>query len=299
MLDEQRVENGNTEARRGTIAAIAQCKSTLEIHKAAEGDSAPLFLHKLATVYDTIDAEVDTMESHDTMEIDGDGDAGAAARSRAQLFADIPVPFSECRRAWVEDCAFVHRDPSTGRWECRLPSPAAKLLVWKKIFEGALLQGISLEEQFLVRDLWKAMLDEDAPVDTASGPFPKSLFEAVVRRLTDASSSDIMKNIDSGLKCEASLVTRISNLVIMLTVTLSTLGANLDKDRTVAWVGEIYLETTAPNSKTAITRKAFLSDWANLLPEKWCTDVSVDQLKASNHFVCQKDSSLLEQQRIC
>lgn len=189
------------DGRRATVTAIAQCNSTLEVHKAGEGDSAPLFLHKLATVYDIADAEDDALESNDAMDVDGEG-AGGAARSRARLFADIPVSFSECRRAWVEECAFVSWDSGLGQWICRWPTAAVKLLVWKKLFEGAVLQGINLEQQFLARDLWKAMLDEDAPVDTASGPFPKPLFESVVRRLMDGSEPDAMKDIDSGLKCE-------------------------------------------------------------------------------------------------
>jgi hypothetical protein len=46
--------------------------------------------------------------------------------------------------------------------------------------EGAILQAIDLEKQFLVRDLWKSVLDED---DTSDPPFPRALLEAVVRRL--------------------------------------------------------------------------------------------------------------------
>ena len=208
-VNEKGVEDGDAGGRRGTVMTIAQCKSTLELHKAGDGDSAPLFLHKLAPVYDITDAEADTIELHNAMDVDGEGGGDGvemlhgAARARAQLFADIPVSFSECRHAWVEDCAFVHRDPGLRRWVCRRPSAAVKLLVWKKLLEGAVLHEINLEKQFLVSDLWKAMIDdEDAPIDTASGPFPRPLFEAVVRRLMDGSSSEITKDIDSRLKCE-------------------------------------------------------------------------------------------------
>jgi hypothetical protein len=48
------------------------------------------------------------------------------------------------------------------------------------LVEGAVLQGIDLEKQFLVGDLWNSVLDED---EAAEPPFPRALLEAVVRRI--------------------------------------------------------------------------------------------------------------------
>lgn len=61
--------------------------------------------------------------------------------------------------------------------------------------EGAVLQGIDLEKQFLVGDLWKSVLDDD---DTPE-PFPRACLEAVVRKLCTA---DERPALADELKCE-------------------------------------------------------------------------------------------------
>jgi hypothetical protein len=61
--------------------------------------------------------------------------------------------------------------------------------------EGAILQGIDLEKQFLVGDLWKSVLDED---DTEP-PFPRALLEAVARRLCVA---DERPSLADEIKCK-------------------------------------------------------------------------------------------------
>jgi hypothetical protein len=65
--------------------------------------------------------------------------------------------------------------------------------------EGAILQGIDLEKQFLVGDLWKSVLDDD---DDSEPPFPRALLEAVARRLCVA---DERPSLADEIKCKLSL----------------------------------------------------------------------------------------------
>jgi sister chromatid cohesion protein DCC1 len=65
------------------------------------------------------------------------------------------------------------------------------------LMEGAILQGIDLEKQFLVGDLWKSVLDDD---DALELPFPRGLLEAVVRRLCVA---DERPSLADEIKCKS------------------------------------------------------------------------------------------------
>ena len=59
------------------------------------------------------------------------------------------------------------------------------------------MQGIDLEKQFLVEDLWKSVLDDD---DTLEPPFPRGLLEAVARRLCVA---DERPSLTDEIKCKS------------------------------------------------------------------------------------------------
>lgn len=96
---------------------------------------------------------------------------------REQICLDIPVSAAQCEQGWMELCAFVDGGEEVAGWR---PSARARLHVWKRLVEGAVLQGIDLEKQFLVGDLWRSVLDED---DEKESPFPRPLLEAVVRRM--------------------------------------------------------------------------------------------------------------------
>lgn len=58
--------------------------------------------------------------------------------------------------------------------------------------EAAVLQGINLEKQFLAHDLWRSMLD-----DNGDEPFPRALFEAIIRRVCELDATNLL----SELKC--------------------------------------------------------------------------------------------------
>lgn len=165
-----------------TVTSIAKCGSTLELYMPKEGFSAIPFLVKKLRFYsggqDRADVDVDMV----------DGDEGEYARiTMNALFADIPVSKAQCEQGWIELCAFVLRsnfNTNTPSANCWRPSAKVKVDVWKRVVEGAVLQGINLEKQFLLNDLWKSVLD-----DNGEEPFPAGLFEAVVRRVCEDSTA--------------------------------------------------------------------------------------------------------------
>lgn len=52
----------------------------------------------------------------------------------------------------------------------------------------------------------------------------------------------------------------------------------MDKDVCIKWIGETYLEATAPTEKHAIGRSEFLNAWKDLLPETWRNAASLSKL---------------------
>ncbi|KAL2837179.1 hypothetical protein BJY01DRAFT_47248 [Aspergillus pseudoustus] len=234
----------------GTVTSIAKCGSTLELHTPSEGFSATEFLSAVVKVYGE-GAEID-----DAGKWEGDVDMqsdenGNTAWILDGLFADIPVSKAQCERGWEEMCGFV-LPPRAGEAlasavssYCWHPSAAKKLEVWKRIAEGSVLQGIDLGKQFLVRDLWKSVLDDDG-----NEPFPMPLFKAVVGRIRGSGDGVI-----GDLK-----------------------WASIDKDGCVRWVGETYLEATAPGASSAISEGELLDAWRDQLPESWRDNVSLSIL---------------------
>jgi sister chromatid cohesion protein DCC1 len=182
----------------GIMTSIAKCGSTLELHTPPEGFSATGFLSAAVRVFGK------------GMELDGEGDADVYMQSDEdattrrildELFADIPVSRAQCESGWAELCGFVipARDgeplASPVSSHCWRPTAGKKLEVWKMIVDGAVLQGIDLGKQFLVRDLWRSVLD-----DEGNEPFPRPLFEAVVQRVRESGDGS-----GGGLKCECGL----------------------------------------------------------------------------------------------
>lgn len=55
----------------------------------------------------------------------------------------------------------------------------------------------------------------------------------------------------------------------------------MDKDVCIKWIGETYLEATAPTEKRAIGRLEFLNAWKDLLPETWRNEASLSHLPVS------------------
>lgn len=182
----------------GTVTSVAKCGSTLELHRPAEGFSAKPFFRSLLNVYDK-----GTWE-------DGSGESSLAdaeaTRMRTEaldgLLADVPVSRAQCKRDWVEICAFVlprgsAASGNNGMPLCWLPPAEMKLEVWKRVIEGSVLQGIDLGAQFLVKDLWKSVLD-----DEGLAPFPRPLFEAVIRRICELPEGAERDFAESEMKCE-------------------------------------------------------------------------------------------------
>ncbi|KAL2829277.1 hypothetical protein BDW59DRAFT_38640 [Aspergillus cavernicola] len=233
----------------GTVTSIAKCGSTLELHTPPEGFSAVPFLRGLLGVYDN------------GMRRGEDGDEDMEEEStetrkniRDRLFHDIPVSMAQCERGWAEICAFVLPPRASTEKEfglasscCWRPSAGMELQVWKRAVEGAVLQGIDLGKQFLVKDLWKSVLDDDG-----LEPFPRPLFEAVIRRIRESG-----EGAGGGFAVE------------------EIKWASIDKETCVRWVGEAYLEATASSAASAISQNEFLNAWRDQLPETWREDASL------------------------
>ncbi|OKL64022.1 hypothetical protein UA08_00247 [Talaromyces atroroseus] len=234
-----------------SVTAIAKCASTLEIHALNHAESlaeAKRTLRRILPVYDTNTMRGKRVDDGD-VEMAGVHDSNDNKRgiTKDAIFDDLPFAKSQCQMAWFELCAFV---PDDGGLAAFRPSARIKLELWRMVLEGCILQNIDLEKQFLVADLWKAALGEDNDENGKEETFfSKTLFDAVVRRLAEGN------NADSELK-----------------------WSNMDKKVCIQWIGETYLEATAPNERLAIGRSEFLNAWKDLLPETWRDEASLNSL---------------------
>lgn len=187
----------------GSMASISKCRSTLELHTPKEKFSAVPYLVKMVGMYQGQDDGGGVGNDVEMQDEDNEDDQGQGKEReiRNAVFADIPVSRAQCEQAWVDLCVFVlgHQRRQSGSGlnvaaSCRRPSAeCAVSSVWKRVMEAAVLQGINLEKQFLVDDLWRSMLD-----DNGDEPFPRSLFEAVIRRVCELDASHLL----SELKCK-------------------------------------------------------------------------------------------------
>lgn len=178
-----------------SITSIAQCKSTLEVQAMdanTSTNSALLPLLAALPIYDESDIRIDERTEDDDHPLP----VAEVMQERLKVFADIPFSVVECERAWTDICAFVYKNKESGAIGCHRPSARAKLMAWEKMVEGATLHGIDLGRQFLVDDLWSAVIEEAEHTVIDEYPFPRSLFDAIVRRLVDDSP-----DIDRVLKC--------------------------------------------------------------------------------------------------
>ncbi|KAJ5165945.1 Sister chromatid cohesion protein Dcc1 [Penicillium capsulatum] len=226
VVEDEAGETGALNLPDEAVTSIAKCASTLELHVPAGGFSAIPFLEKSLRLYDPRSG--DDEDGDMTMDRGGGGgwyrgswDGGGARGARTD----------------IADAA---------GWR---PSARVRLNVWKRLVEGALLQGIDLEKQFLVGDLWKSVLDED---ETVEPPFPRGLLEAVARKLCAADQRPLLTD-DIKWAC-------------------------FDKLECTQWVGETYLAATAPTASSAIGRNEFLRAWKDCLPESWRGDAVLSKL---------------------
>ncbi|EDN03139.1 predicted protein [Histoplasma mississippiense (nom. inval.)] len=213
------------------ITTIAKCNATLELVKmdSSNAYSAFPYLQRALRVYSGTHAE----EGGDVDMLDGsDEDTGLSAAS-----TNTTVRRERERRRVMRKA-------------------------WKRILDAAVLQGIDVGKQFLAQDLWRGFRDGDEGDGKGSGDagFPRSLFDALVRRLMGDPAS-----VGLGKVCE------------------EIKWASFDRDTTVSWVGESYLEANAPDPTMAMDRAQFMESWKDLLPESWRCRATWDNLKNDCH----------------
>ncbi|EED18171.1 sister chromatid cohesion protein Dcc1, putative [Talaromyces stipitatus ATCC 10500] len=242
-----------------TVTAIAKCGSTLELHGLADDESFASAKNMLARMLTVWGGET-SFNNDDEGDVDMDDSELSTKRMmtvKKSVIDDLPFADTQCRKAWIEICAFV---PDNYNGEDRpvfRPSATVRLDIWKRILEGCILQNIDMEKQFLVHDVWKAILrDVD---DESEERIPRSLFDAIVRRLAEQ-SGDLGDENDSRLK-----------------------WSNIDKEVCIKWIGETYLEATAPTEKRAIGRSEFLNAWKDLLPETWRDETLLSNLPEASY----------------
>lgn len=268
-------EDKNGGKKYNVLTAAGLCKSTLEVQDIRDPElKVSEAMRRMLHVYDRVDLEADADVDVDTMDVDDHGgkdDIKDKNEAVARFLADTPFSTAQCERAWVEMCGFVHEMKETGGLACWEATAQVKLAVWKRIVEGAVLEGIDLGKQFLSRDLWRA-------VEGGIAPFPKGLFDAVVRRLTESSAKGVYEDV----KCEFVLLL----LEAECKANLQLLGTNFDGEKVVSWTGRVYLEATAPLPSSRISQSKYLNGWRDLLPEGLRKEASMDRIKVRSNRMC-------------
>jgi hypothetical protein len=205
VVEEEAGDTGALNLPDESVTTIAKCGSTLELHIPDGGFSAVPFLEKSLRLYDPRSGDDDgDMAMDESGLYDGPG-ATQTREARGKVCEDIPVSAAQCETGWLERCAFVDGNQEISCWR---PSARMRLSVWKRLVEGALLQGIDLEKQFLVGDLWKSVLDDDA----SAPPFPRALLEALVRRLC---AEDQRPALSDDIKCEVEVAPELVFLLLL------------------------------------------------------------------------------------
>ncbi|KAF1838077.1 sister chromatid cohesion protein-like protein Dcc1 [Decorospora gaudefroyi] len=120
--------------------AIASCTATLELH--ASTASAVTMLKGVLPVYDIVAGDVDAISN---------------GRSKASMFADMPLSDGECQAAWNELMAFEVDDSSFQ------PSANALSQVWRSINAASLAEGVRLDRQFMTDEITRAASEEGHP----------------------------------------------------------------------------------------------------------------------------------------
>lgn len=128
--------------------AIASCTATLEL--VPSSDSAVAYLEQQLPVFDILDGLVDCASN---------------AKSKAAIFASIPLSDAQCEQAWRELMAFETSGHS------HRPSARALALVWKSLNTAALAEGVKLGSQFLAEDMVKALAEEQYPPELLASLF--------------------------------------------------------------------------------------------------------------------------------
>ena len=147
-----------------SIAAIAQCTSTLEL--------MPPLVTSLAALRQSL--PIYNLADHQNQN-------GLAAHSnesekfgRHKAFQNTPTSQREFDEAWLEVCAF---ELDRQAW---IPSADSLKGIWASIMAAATMKDIDLTKRFRVIDLTD-IVEEDG--------FPDALFKAVIRRVSIANGS--------------------------------------------------------------------------------------------------------------
>ncbi|KAJ5497222.1 Sister chromatid cohesion protein Dcc1 [Penicillium fimorum] len=246
VVEDEAGESGALNLPDEAVTALAKCSSTLELHIPPGGFSAVPFLEKSLRLYDRRSDDDGDIAMGGSADSTGPLGSKEMRTARENLCQDIPVSTAQCEQGWMELCAFVDGAEEMACWR---PSARSRLAVWKRLVEGAVLQNIDLEKQFLVGDLWKSVLDDDEEMEP---PFPRALLEAVVRRICIA---DERPPLTDDIK-----------------------WASFDKLECTKWVGETYLAANAPTTSSAIGRSDFLHAWKDCLPETWRGEAALSKL---------------------
>jgi sister chromatid cohesion protein DCC1 len=217
-LIKQQKDDNDTEFTPETVTAIAKCGSTLELQGLSSEEifaSAKNMLARILRIWDegmtfvNDDGDVD-LDGTETTELN----MKRMMTVKRSIINDLPFSDLQCQKVWIELCAFVpdsYKSPSGGRPAFR-PSAAVKLGIWKMILEGCILHSIDVEKQFLVRDLWKAVLGDEDDGDREK-TVSRSLFDAIVRRLAERAGENGAEG-DSELKCLSCLIILADDLLL-------------------------------------------------------------------------------------
>ncbi|KAI5290432.1 hypothetical protein KEM54_001551 [Ascosphaera aggregata] len=236
----------------GTCSIIASCKGQLEIMGTPEWYDGKPFLMKALELWQQEDSGANgkdpdsacTQLRYDTT------DQGMAVQ---KLLDDIPVSTAECIQDWIALCAFVNYGDTDSQLHCYRPSASTRLKAWHKVMESSILAEMDLCREFLIFDLWNAILDSEG----GQAPFPETVFEAMMRcccRVQCTTLLDLCQRMRWG---------------------------RLDKEVTVAWTGSTLLEASAPRLTSAMNIDEFISRWKDLLPESWREEAALNRLKGN------------------
>jgi sister chromatid cohesion protein DCC1 len=131
-----------------TTCAIAACTATLELHP-ADAPALP-YLQDALPVYDLVAGQVDVTHN---------------GRSKAAVFADIPLSNGQCEHGWTEAIAFELSGSSYR------PSANTLRQVWSSVNAAALAEGMKLDSQFLGYDLAELVQEDGYPAALAQAVF--------------------------------------------------------------------------------------------------------------------------------
>ncbi|KAF2423633.1 hypothetical protein EJ08DRAFT_701002 [Tothia fuscella] len=192
------------------FCAIASCGATLGTSTSAE--SAIPHIQKLLPLYSSREIQAEAASSvHTTL---------------SSINSDIPLSDGEILEAGTQLCTF-----EAGGTAFR-PTAGILLSLWKAILAASTVENINLGSNFLVEDLWALVKDED---------YPRSLFNALLRRIADQGSMQV----DSTLE-----------------------WLSVDKKRCSIWLACVILETETRADQTVSITK-LLELWRDHLLEGW------------------------------